>query len=39
MLSLATSFETFVELRRRAGLSQREVTATLQESIRSLLLS
>jgi AcrR family transcriptional regulator len=38
LLSLATSFETFVELRRRAGLSQRELIATLQESVRVLVL-
>jgi AcrR family transcriptional regulator len=38
-LLLLTSFETFVELRRRAGFSQREVVATLQASARTLLLS
>jgi AcrR family transcriptional regulator len=34
LLLLATSFETYVELRRHAGLSQREVTRTLQELAR-----
>ena len=39
LLLLLTSFETFVELRRRAGLPEREVVATLQESARSNLLA
>ena len=37
VLLMLTSFETFRELRRLAGLEQREVTATLQASARSLL--
>src|SRR4051812_32756984 len=36
---LMTSFETFQELRRRAGLPLREVTRVLQESGRTLLLA
>ncbi len=38
MLTL-TSFETFEELRRHAGLSERGVTSVLQESARALLLA
>jgi len=38
VLLLLTSFETFQELRRRAGLPEREVVAALQESARALLL-
>ena len=36
-LAVLTSFETFQELRRRAGLSKRDVVATLQEGARRLL--
>jgi AcrR family transcriptional regulator len=36
-LALLTSFETYRELRRNAGLSRRDVTATLQEAARRLL--
>jgi AcrR family transcriptional regulator len=36
-LSLLTSFETFVELRRRAGLPKRDVTRTLQAAAAALL--
>jgi AcrR family transcriptional regulator len=38
-LLLLTSFETFVELRRRAGLTQRDVERQLQEAARRLLLA
>jgi AcrR family transcriptional regulator len=38
LLSVATSFETFRELRRHAGLPSRDVTRTLQETARTLLL-
>lgn len=34
LLLVATSFETYVELRRHAGLGEREVTSTLQELAR-----
>jgi AcrR family transcriptional regulator len=37
VLLVLTSFETFQELRRLAGLDERDVTATLQASARSLL--
>jgi AcrR family transcriptional regulator len=37
VLLVLTSFETFQELRRLAGLEERDVTATLQASARSLL--
>jgi AcrR family transcriptional regulator len=37
-LLMLTSFETFVELRRTGGLSERDVAATLQESAAALLL-
>jgi AcrR family transcriptional regulator len=37
VLLVLTSFETFRELRRLAGLDEREVTATLQASARALL--
>jgi AcrR family transcriptional regulator len=37
-LLVLTSFETFEELRRHAGFSEREVTRTLQETARTLLL-
>jgi AcrR family transcriptional regulator len=36
-LSLLTSFETFLELRRRVGLPQREVTKTLQAAAHRLV--
>jgi len=36
-LTVLTSFETYRELRRNAGLSRRDVTATLQDSARRLL--
>ena len=36
-LSLLTSFETFQELRRRVGLSKREVVRQLQEAARRLV--
>jgi AcrR family transcriptional regulator len=39
LLLVLTSFETFRELRRRAGLSERDVTATLQSTARTLLLA
>jgi AcrR family transcriptional regulator len=39
VLLVLTSFETFRELRRLAGLEERDVTATLQASARSLLWS
>ena len=39
LLLLLTSFETFVELRRRASLPEREVVAVLQESARTSLLA
>ncbi|HST25316.1 MAG TPA: helix-turn-helix domain-containing protein [Gaiellaceae bacterium] len=39
LLLVLTSFETFQELRRRAGLSEREVAATLRASARALLLA
>ena len=38
VLLMLTSFETFEELRRHAGLSERDVTGTLQDSVRRLLL-
>jgi AcrR family transcriptional regulator len=38
LLLLLTSFETFVELRRRAGLPEKEVVSTLQDAARTLLL-
>jgi AcrR family transcriptional regulator len=37
MLGLLTSFETYLELRRRAGLSQRQVVAHLQRAAEELL--
>jgi hypothetical protein len=37
ILGLLTSFETYVELRRRAGLSQRQVVAHLQRAAAQLL--
>jgi AcrR family transcriptional regulator len=37
ILGLLTSFETYVELRRRAGLSQRQVVAHLQRAAADLL--
>jgi AcrR family transcriptional regulator len=37
ILGLLTSFETYVELRRRAGLSQRQVVAHLQRAAAGLL--
>jgi len=37
-LLVLTSFETFEELRRRAGLGEREVIRTLQETAHTLLL-
>lgn len=37
ILGLLTSFETYVELRRRAGLSQRQVVAHLQQAAEELL--
>jgi AcrR family transcriptional regulator len=37
VLLVLTSFETFRELRRLAGLEERDVTATLQRSARALL--
>jgi|SRR5215467_9539502 len=37
ILGLLTSFETYVELRRRAGLSQRQVVAYLQRAAAELL--
>jgi len=37
LLLVLTSFETFEELRRRAGLSERDVVATLQDTARSTL--
>jgi AcrR family transcriptional regulator len=37
VLLVLTSFETFQELRRLTGLDERDVTATLQASARSLL--
>jgi len=37
VLGLLTSFETYVELRRRAGLSQRQVVAHLQRAAAELL--
>jgi predicted transcriptional regulator len=37
ILGLLTSFETYVELRRRAGLSQRQVVAHLQRAAAELL--
>jgi AcrR family transcriptional regulator len=37
ILGLLTSFETYVELRRRAGLSQRQVVAHLQRAAVQLL--
>jgi AcrR family transcriptional regulator len=37
-LSVLTSFETFLELRRRVGLPQREVTQTLQAAARRLVI-
>jgi AcrR family transcriptional regulator len=36
-LAVLTSFETFKELRRRAGLPKREIVATLQEAARKLV--
>ena len=36
-LAVLTSFETFVELRRRAGLSRADVVRTLQGAVRSLV--
>src|SRR5690348_7760685 len=36
VLSVATSFETYVELRRTVGLSKREVVRTLQDLVRSV---
>jgi AcrR family transcriptional regulator len=39
LLLVLTSFETFHELRRRAGLSERDVIGTLQSSARTLLLA
>jgi AcrR family transcriptional regulator len=36
-LAVLTSFETYRELRRNAGLSRRDVTGTLQESARRLV--
>ncbi len=39
LLLVLTSFETFEELRRRAGLSERDVAATLQATARTLLLA
>jgi AcrR family transcriptional regulator len=36
-LGLLTSFETYIELRRRAGLSQRQVVAHLQRAATQLL--
>jgi hypothetical protein len=36
-LGLLTSFETYLELRRRAGLSQRQVVAHLQRAANALL--
>jgi AcrR family transcriptional regulator len=36
-LAVLTSFETFEELRRRAGLPKREIVATLQEAARKLV--
>ncbi|HEX3453973.1 MAG TPA: helix-turn-helix domain-containing protein [Gaiellaceae bacterium] len=39
LLLVFTSFETFHELRRRAGLSERDVIATLQSSARALLIA
>ena len=38
VLLMLTSFETFEQLRRHAGLSQREVTGLLNQSARVLLL-
>jgi AcrR family transcriptional regulator len=38
ILLVLTSFETFEELRRRAGLAEREVVKTLQDAARTLLL-
>jgi AcrR family transcriptional regulator len=38
ILLMLTSFETFVELRRLGGLSERDVVAALQESAAALLL-
>lgn len=37
VLGVLSSFETYVELRRRAGLSQRQVVATLQRAAAQLL--
>ena len=37
ILGLLTSFETYIELRRRAGLSQRQVVAQLQRAAEQLL--
>ena len=37
ILGLLTSFETYVELRRRAGLSQRRIVAHLQRAAAELL--
>ena len=37
ILGLLTSFETYVELRRRAGLSERQVVAHLQRAAAELL--
>jgi hypothetical protein len=39
LLLVLTSFETFRELRRQAGLAEREVVRTLQDSARALLLA
>jgi AcrR family transcriptional regulator len=37
ILGLLTSFETYIELRRRAGLSQRQVVACLQQAATQLV--
>jgi hypothetical protein len=37
LLLVLTSFETFEELRRRAGLSERDVVVTLQDAATSTL--
>jgi AcrR family transcriptional regulator len=39
LLLVLTSFETFEELRRHAGLAEREVAKTLQDTARALLLA
>ena len=37
-MSLLTSFETYIELRRNVGLSKREVVRTLQEDAKALVV-